>query len=1064
MEVKRISRAKPKLRFNPVNPKNNFPKMEEKILEMWESENIYEKTQNLRSRSSESFTWLEGPPTANNVPHAGHALTRALKDSMLRYHTMKGEYVIPRIGGWDCHGLPVELEIEKKMGFNSKSDIEAYGIKEFNQLCRDSVLKYTDDWIEMSRRIGFWLDLENSYVTMTDDYIESVWWSLKTLYDKGLVYKGTRVAPYCSRCGTTLSSHELAQGYKDVDDTAIFIKFRSLDFENVNYLAWTTTPWTLLANVMLTVNPDITYVIVEFKDEKFLLAESLIEKALKPSKKDKKPVILEKFKGKELEGKKYEPIFPFFKDVGGNAFQVTLADYVTLEDGSGIVHSAPAFGADDAETGNKYGAPVLQPVNLEGKFTDDVPPLAGMWVKDADKKIIKMLKSENKLYRSEQYKHSYPHCWRCDTPLLYYGTDSWFVGMKRLRENLVANNEKVFWQPHYIKHGRFGNFIEGAVDWNLSRSRYWGTPLPVWICTDCNKIEFMGSKQDLIDKTDQLPDNFELHRPWVDEVTWGCECGGNYQRENYVIDTWYDSGSAPFAQYHYPFENKEEFEKDFPYNFITEAIDQTRGWFYSLLSISTALFDTTSFTSVLCMNHVLAEDGSKMSKSKGNTIHPKELFDTVGADAMRWYLCSTPAWNPMRFGKSLVGDAQRRVLNTLWNVYSFFVTNANVDNYNPTERMDVSERSNIDRWIISRLQSVIADVKNGMETMTFHTCVKTLDYFILEELSNWYVRRSRRRFYGKDLTTDKRAGYDTLYEVLTTLTRLMAPLTPFIVEELYQNLEHRLNPDNLMSIHMHLYPESDETLIDFTLESEMAIVLAVTNAARTARAEAGIKARQPLSELVVNIKDGKSQITKGFVEVIEKEINVKSINFVTNDAEFVDYKVQPMLKKLAPKVRGAIKAIKPYLESLSRTEAKQIVQSVNNSGKVSLRIDEQDWEFTSEELLVHALPTDGYIMGESKGVDVFLKTEITDDLRLEGLARGVIRHIQENRKKLELDYLDRINVSISTGDEMMKNAILEYKDYIQSETQADTLTFRKRKGAELQKIDGTEVALSVEPV
>ncbi|MHA2099311.1 MAG: isoleucine--tRNA ligase, partial [Candidatus Kariarchaeaceae archaeon] len=713
-----MSKAKSKLRFNPVQPQVNVPEMEEGILEFWESENIYDKTQNLRSRSSETFTWLEGPPTANNVPHAGHALTRALKDAMLRYHTMKGEYVIPRIGGWDCHGLPVELEIEKKMGFNSKSDIEAYGIKEFNQLCKESVLKYTDDWAEMSRRIGFWLDLDKSYVTMTDEYIESVWWSLKTLYDKGLVYKGTRVAPYCSRCGTTLSSHELAQGYQDIEDPAIFIKFKSLDFEDVNYLAWTTTPWTLLANVMLSVNPNYTYVIVEFNGEKYLLAESLVEKALKPGKEDKKPVILEKFQGKDLEGKKYEPIFPFFKDIGGNSFQVTLADYVTLEDGSGIVHSAPAFGADDAETGNKYGAPVLQPVDLEGKFTEDVPPLAGMWVKDADKKILKMLKEENKLYRSETYKHSYPHCWRCDTPLLYYGTDSWFVGMKRLRENLVTNNDQIFWQPPYIKHGRFGNFIEGAVDWNLSRSRYWGTPLPVWICSDCHKIDFIGSKQDLIDKADTVPDQFELHRPWVDEVTWKCDCGGKFQRENYVIDTWYDSGAAAFAQYHYPFENKEEFEKDFPYNFITEAIDQTRGWFYSLLSISTALFDKTSFKSVLCMNHVLAEDGSKMSKSKGNTIEPKELFNTVGADAMRWYLCATPAWNPMRFGKNLVADAQRRVFNTLWNVYSFFVTNANVDNYDPADRLPIDERSEIDRWIISRLQNLVLDVKDGMENIT----------------------------------------------------------------------------------------------------------------------------------------------------------------------------------------------------------------------------------------------------------------------------------------------------------------------------------------------------------
>jgi isoleucyl-tRNA synthetase len=745
------------MKFKAVSPQTDVPKMEENILSMWETNNIYEKTQSLRSKTGEVFTWLEGPPTANNIPHAGHALTRALKDAMLRYQTMKGKYVLPRIGGWDCHGLPVELEIEKKMGFNSKNDIESYGIEAFNNLCRESVLQYTDDWVEMSRRIGFWLDFENSYVTMTDDYIESVWWSLKTLHEKGLIYKGTRVAPYCSRCGTTLSSHEMALGYKDVTEPSIFIKFHSLDMEGVSYLAWTTTPWTLLANVMLTVHPDLEYAIVEIDGEKLLLAEGLIDKVLGGGNK-KKPKIIQKFKGRELEGKRYEPIFPFFEDIGGNSFQVTLAEYVTVIEGSGIVHSAPAFGADDAETGNKYGVPIIQPVDLDGKFTEKVPPLAGMWVKDADKKIIKMLKDAGKLLRSESYTHSYPHCWRCDTPLLYYGTESWFITMSQLRENLVRNNGKILWQPGYLKKGRFGNFIENVVDWNLSRSRFWGTPLPVWQCTACNTYKFVESKSELQLLAGSLPDDFELHRPWVDNVYWSCSCGGNFEREPYVIDTWYDSGAAPFAQYHYPFENKKIFEKDFPYDFITEAIDQTRGWFYSLLAISTALFDDTSFNSVLCMNHVLAEDGSKMSKSKGNTIEPKELFNSVGADAMRWYLCATPAWNPMRFGKSLVAEAQRRVLNTLWNVYSFFVTNANVDEYDPSERMEVSERSEIDRWLMSRLQGVIKEVTGGFESISFHNCTKSLDYFIVEELSNWHVRRSRRRFYGTELTRDKKSG------------------------------------------------------------------------------------------------------------------------------------------------------------------------------------------------------------------------------------------------------------------------------------------------------------------
>ncbi|MHA2250834.1 MAG: isoleucine--tRNA ligase [Candidatus Kariarchaeaceae archaeon] len=1050
-----------KLKFKPVSPKNDVPKMEENILSMWSSEKIYENTQKLRSKNGDVFTWLEGPPTANNIPHAGHALTRALKDAMLRYQTMKGKHVLPRIGGWDCHGLPVELEIEKKMGFNSKSDIEDYGIKEFNKLCKDSVLQYTDDWVEMSKRIGFWLDFDNSYVTMTDNYIESVWWSLKTLYDNELIYKGTRVAPYCSRCGTTLSSHEMALGYKDVVDPSIFIKFKSSDLEDVSYLAWTTTPWTLLANVMLTVHPDLDYVVVQHKGEKLLLAEALVKKALQLKR---KPKVLERFKGKDLEGRKYQPLFPFFKDIGGTAFQVTLAEYVTIEDGSGIVHSAPAFGADDAETGNRYGVPVIHPVDLSGKFTDDVPPLAGMWVKDADKKILEMLDEEAKLLRSEPYMHSYPHCWRCDTPLLYYGTISWFISMSTLRENLVRNNDTIFWQPGYLKNGRFGNFIENVVDWNLSRSRYWGTPLPVWICNSCETVIFIGSKQELVDHVKILPDNFELHRPWVDEVYWDCDCGGVYKREPYVIDTWYDSGAAPFAQYHYPFENKKSFEKDFPYDFITEAIDQTRGWFYSLLAISTALFDKTSFKSVLCMNHVLAEDGSKMSKSKGNTIEPKELFDTVGADAMRWYLCATPAWNPMRFGKNLVGEAQRRVLNTLWNVYSFFITNANVDAYEPINMMPINERSEIDRWLSSRLQGVIKEVTKGFEEMSFHNCTKALDYFIVEELSNWHVRRSRRRFYGKELTTDKKSGYDTLYQVLLTITKLMAPLTPYISEEIYQNLVVHVNSKSLKSIHMQNFPIADESIIDGDLEKIMATALAITNAGRTARAQAGIKARQPLLELVVNLPGSEVRLPEELVEVIKKEINVKSLTVIESDEDFVEYKVQPMLKELAPKVKGAIKTIKPFLEGLSRKDSKTIVREINRTGKVSIEIEGQEWEFDTSELLVHIRPTKGYVMGESRGAEVFLKTEVTEQLKLEGLARGIIRHIQEARKKSDFDYLDRIEVYFHTESELTQEAISKFSRYICEETQADILSNELKENAEIRNIDGYAVSIFVQRV
>ncbi len=1048
------------LSFSPVSARNNFPEMEERILEFWENNNIYEKTQELRKKNSDVYTWLEGPPTANNVPHMGHGLTRTLKDIMLRYQTMKGKYVMPRIGGWDCHGLPVELEIEKKMGFNSKNDIEEYGIKEFNQLCRESVLKYTDDWVQMSKRIGFWLDLDSSYVTMTDNYIESVWWSLKTLYEKGYVYKGTRVAPYCSRCGTTLSSHELAQGYKDVTDPAIFIKFKSKDMDDVKYLAWTTTPWTLLANVMLSVNPDLDYVVVEHEGEKLLLAEGLLEKALKV---EEKPEILQRFKGKELEGKQYEPIFPFFKDVKGFAFKVTLAEYVTLDSGSGVVHSAPAFGADDAATGNKYGAPVLNPVDLEGKFTEDVPPLAGMWVKDADKKIIKMLKEEGKLLRRENYMHSYPHCWRCDTPLLYYGTESWFISMSKLTDNLVKNNNDIYWQPNYIKEGRFGNFIGNVVDWNLSRSRYWGTPLPVWTCDGCGEFEFIGGKDELLEKAGSLPDDFELHRPYVDDVKWKCSCGGMKKRELYVIDTWYDSGSAPFAQFHYPFENKELFENVFPYDFITEAIDQTRGWFYSLLAISTALFDKTSFKSVLCMNHVLAEDGSKMSKSKGNTIRPKELFDTAGADATRWYLSFNPAWNPMRFGTNLVLEAQRRVINTLWNVYSFFVTNANVDNYNPDNRMAMKDRAEIDRWIMSRLQGLINDVSKGYEDIAFHSATKAMDYFVLEELSNWYVRRSRRRFYSGDMTEDKKSGYDTLYDVLTTLARIMAPVTPYLSEEIYQNLEYRLDNTLPQSLHMHLFPTANKKWINSNLEKKMALALAVTNAGRSARADAGIKARQPLSEMIVVVENG-DKISKELVEVLKHEINVKKLSQVKNDGDLVNYRVQPMLKILAPQVKGEIKAIKNHLENLPKDEAKRVVNSIKRTGKVEITINDSDWEFTSQELLVHSDAKEGYAMGQNKNVSVFLNKEITENLKLEGFARGLVRYIQEMRKQNDFDYLDRINVYMNSDDTVVSEALKQFREYVMVETQADKLLEQDHDKAVINKIDGVSVRIYVERV
>ncbi|RMG39846.1 MAG: isoleucine--tRNA ligase [Methanobacteriota archaeon] len=1023
--------------FEPVPPQNNFPKMEEEILEYWKKNNVYEKIQEERKHQSKgNWTWLEGPPTANGLPHAGHALTRTLKDIMLRFRTMQGYHVRPRIGGWDCHGLPVELEIEKKMGFNTKQDIENFGIEKFNDLCRESVLMYEKEWREMTERVGFWLDLDHPYITMDDKYIESVWWSLKTLFERGLLYKGVRVAPLCTRCGTTLSSHELSQGYKEVKDPAIFVKFEADDpeLEGVKFLAWTTTPWTLLSNVMLSVNPDVTYSIVEYKGEKLIVAEPLIEKVFK-----KKIKPIRTFKGKELEYKKYKPLFPYFKDIGGNAFIVTVADYVTTEDGTGIVHSAPAFGADDAETGKRYNAPIIQCVDQEGKFTEDVPPLAGLWVKDADKKIIEMLKKENKLFRKDTYVHQYPHCWRCDTPLLYYGTESWFIAMSTLRDKLVENNKKVKWQPKYIRDGRFGNFLENVIDWNLSRSRYWGTPLPIWVCNECGHTVAIGSKQELEEKAGSLPDKFELHRPYVDEIKWDCDkCGkGTMIREEYVIDCWYDSGSAPFAQYHYPFENEEQFKEDFPFDWITEAIDQTRGWFYTLMAVSTALFGKSPYKAVLCMNHIVDEHGRKMSKSKGNTINTKDLFEKVGADSTRWYLSKSPAWNQTRFSINLVEEAQRKMLNTLWNVYSFFVTNANVDNYVPGEMTEYQERPEIDRWILSRLQNLTKEVANSIDEMTFHVGVNALDYFIIEELSNWYVRRSRRRFYKEEMDLDKRSAYDTLYEVLTTLTRLLAPFTPFLAEAIYLNLEGNRKNTTVKSVHAELFPVAKEELIDQNLEEKMSWVLNAVIAGRAARSSANIKMRQPLKEMIISVQENVPDL-KDLIPVIAEEINVKKVKF-SGGGNLVEYKILPNLKVLAPKVKGEITKIKEYLSTMDKEEAKRFVSEMKQNKSATIEIDGKTWEFTEDEVKVSEVATEGYAMGSSRGVEVFISTKITPTLKLEGLARELVRRIQEMRKSAGLEFTDRIVLSVETDDKAIKKSLTKFQDYILTETQADKL-------------------------
>ena len=1028
--------------FKQVRPEVDYPGLEKEILEYWKKNNVYETIQKLRKKGKERFSWLEGPPTANGVPHAGHALTRILKDITLRYQTMKGKWVRPRIGGWDTHGLPVEIEVEKKLGLKTKGDIIEYGIEKFNAKCRESVLEFEKEWVEMSERVGFWLNMDKSYITMKESYIESVWWSLKTIYEKKLLYKGLRVAPLCIRCETTLSSHELAQGYKEIVEPAIFVKFKAINFD-FSFLAWTTTPWTLLSNVMLSVNPNFEYVVVEEKGEMFLLAKDLVEKVF-----EKKKKILKTYKGTDLEYIKYTPLFPYFSHLSENAFFVTLADYVSLEEGTGIVHSAPAFGSDDAEVGKRYDVSVIQCVDIKGNFTNEVPLLEGMYVKDADKKIIEVLKEQGQLFKKENYKHNYPHCWRCDTSLLYYGTESWFIAMSKLRENLIKNNDSISWQPDFIKHGRFGNFLENAVDWNLSRSRFWGTPLPIWQCDKCETIEIIGSKMELQMKT-RLPKDFDLHRPWVDNVFWSCnKCEGKMIREPYVIDVWYDSGCASFAQYHYPFENVEEFESDFPFSWITEAIDQTRGWFYSLLAISTALFDKPAYKTILCVDHILDSKGQKMSKSKGNTINTKNLFEKVGADAIRWYLSSSQAWVSSKFDLTIVQESQKKMMNTLWNIYSFFVTNARLDKYFPTKFTNVKERHVLDRWALSRLQNIIEVCILNCDAVSYHTVVRVLDTFIMTELSNWYVRRSRRRFYFDKLTTDKKYAYDTFYEILTTLCKLLAPFIPFLAETIFLNLTQSMK-NNVFSVHAELYPKIDEARIDKKLEKQMQLFLTIATAGRVARANVNIKVRQPLSILYAVVPE-KPEDIDNLLYILKEELNVKEIRFLTPTKTLSQYKLHPNYKVLAPQVKGEINTIRDYLKNMTSDESFRISEELQTTGKFDLLINNKIWKINKNSVILEPIAPKGYKMGSFGGIDVFLATELTQELKEEGIARELIRWIQEMRKVAKLEYHDRIYVNVKTEADFVKKAICTHKDHIMKETQSDTVS-KKNLEPQLQK-------------
>ncbi len=998
--------------YKKVDTGLNFLGREKEVIDFWKENGIFEKSVEQNEGNAE-FSFYDGPPTANGKPHIGHILTRVMKDIVPRYRTMKGSHVL-RKAGWDTHGLPVELEVEKVLGMDGKQDIEKYGIEPFIQKCKESVWKYKGEWEKMSDRVGYWADMENPYVTYDDNYIESVWWAIKQIADKGLLYKGHKIVPYCPRCGTALSSHEVAQGYKDVKEKSVYVKFRVKGEDSKYFLAWTTTPWTLPSNVALAMNANEDYVELKDGESVYVMAKALVPTLFE------NPEILSVKKGSDYEGAEYEPLYSFavgsFRE---KAYYVTNADYVTLTDGTGIVHIAPAFGEDDAEVGRKYNLPFVKLVDDAGKFVDAVTTWKGVFVKDADKYIIADLKESGKLFKEMMYEHSYPFCWRCDTPLLYYARSSWFIKMTAVKDRLLAANESVNWIPSTIKNGRMGNFLENVIDWGLSRERYWGTPLPVWVCEDCGKVHVIGSRRELVEKTGAKQD-IELHRPYLDDLVMTCEhCGGKMKRTPEVIDCWFDSGSMPFAQYHYPFENKEVFEKTFPADFISEAVDQTRGWFYTLLAISTLLFDKAPFKNCIVLGHVNDKNGIKMSKHKGNVVDPWSVLDKQGADAVRWYFyTSSSPWLPSRFYEEAVSEAQRKYMGTVWNTYAFFVLYADIDKYNPAKYdLKTCKLSLMDKWILSRLNTLVAKVDKGLENYEITESARAMQDFA-DELSNWYVRRGRERYWGSGMTEDKAAAYTTLYTVLTTLAKLTAPFTPFMAESMYQNLVPNFFADAPKSVHMTSFPSSDASYIDIKLEEDMGKVLDVVVLGRAARSSGNVKNRQPLAAMYA--VGGAQGLPEELQVVAMDELNVKSFRYADSAEDFIGYKIKPQLKTLGPKYGKLLGAIRGFLDAC---DGAAVVKAVRNGGTYEVELSGEKVIFAEEDLLISTESKRGFISAEDKGLTVVLDANLTDELVKEGTEREIVSKIQTMRKDAGFEVTDRIVVYFTTQSDKIREAI-----------------------------------------
>ena len=1001
--------------YEKVDSSMNFKDREKEVLKFWKENRIFEKNM-AENEGGKEFTFYDGPPTANGKPHIGHILTRVIKDIIPRYRVMKGEHCL-RKAGWDTHGLPVELEVEKTLGINGKPEIEKYGIEPFIKKCKESVWKYKSEWEKMSDRVGYWADMEDPYITYDDRYIESEWWALKQIAEKGLLYKGYKIVPYCPRCGTALSSHEVAQGYKDVKETSIFVGFPAKNKENTYFLAWTTTPWTLPNNMALCMNPAETYSEIKVADgTHYILAKALVGKYF-----EEYETVSEKT-GKEYEYEEYIPLYDFaVKDIaekGQKAFFLTCADYVTMEDGTGIVHIAPVYGEDDHIVGDRYNLPSVKLVDPQGCLDARCGKFAGMFVKDADKRIIADLKERKLLFKTMEFTHSYPFCWRCDTPLIYYPRESWFIKTTAVKDRLIAANNSVNWMPETIKTGRMGNFLENVIDWGISRERYWGTPLPVWVCNKCGKIHVIGSKKELKELCG-IKGDIELHRPYIDDCTFGCECGGTFVREKDVIDCWFDSGSMPFAQYHYPFENKELFEKHFPADFISEAIDQTRGWFYTLLAVSTLLFDKAPFKNCIVLGHVNDKNGIKMSKHKGNVVDPWTVLDKQGADAVRWYFYTGSApWLPSRFYEEAVSEAQRKFMGTFWNTYAFFVLYAEIDGYDPSGYdLKKCNLTLMDRWILSKMNTLVKKVDEGLQTYDIFGAARTLSAFT-DDLSNWYVRRGRERFWGSGMSEDKAAAYTTLYTVLVTVAKLSAPFTPFMAESVYGNLVPRFYKDAPISVHLCSFPEYKAEYVDEKLEEGMQNVLDVVVLGRACRNASNVKNRQPLSKAFV-CSERKTELSAELLDIAKDELNVKEIEHLSDATAFVRYKIKPQLKTLGPKYGAKLGKIRKFFEICN---ANEIVSAVKSGKTYKAEYDGDVFEFAADDLLIETESAQGFVSAGDNGLTVVLDTAVTEELLKEGVVRELVSKIQTMRKEAGFDVVDRINVFYESQDGGIKEA------------------------------------------